>query len=109
MKVWAARDQGPSSAGTERHFAPFWCRQRVAEIVRRKSRGGVLPLGLHASISGSSIPHCASVSIVFLRQEEQNACSQKRFKCEQAVALQLRFAPDMGFSGCGLVSASPEW
>src|SRR3954468_7589440 len=35
----------------------------MAESVRRRSRGGVLPLGRQASISGSSRGHCASVSI----------------------------------------------
>src|SRR3982751_1092551 len=46
-----------------RHLAPFSCRQTMAESVRRRSWGGVLPLGRHASISGSSLIHCASVSI----------------------------------------------
>jgi hypothetical protein len=45
---------------------------------------------------------------VFLRQEEQNACSRKRFKFEQAVALQLRSLPDVGLSCGGLVGAPPE-
>src|SRR5690349_14424769 len=35
----------------------------MAESVRRRSWGGVLPLGRHASISGSSLIHCASVSM----------------------------------------------
>src|SRR5918998_1204527 len=35
----------------------------MAEIVRRRSWGGVLPLGLQASISGSRMAQCASVSI----------------------------------------------
>src|SRR3954454_20363622 len=35
----------------------------MAEIVRRRSWGGVLPLGRHCSTSGSSRPHCVSVSI----------------------------------------------
>src|SRR3954449_8588427 len=35
----------------------------MAEIVRRRSCGGVLPLGRHASISGSSVVHCASANI----------------------------------------------
>src|SRR3954463_7446416 len=35
----------------------------MAEIVRRRSWGGVLPLGRHASISGSSVVHCASENI----------------------------------------------
>src|SRR3954471_15767994 len=46
-----------------RHLAPFSCRQRMAEIVRRRSWGGVLPLGRHASISGSSLIQCASASM----------------------------------------------
>src|SRR4051812_36896022 len=39
------------------------CRQTRAEIVRRRSWGGVLPLGRHVSISGSSFIQCASASI----------------------------------------------
>src|SRR5215210_6365995 len=35
----------------------------MAEIVRRRSCGGVLPLGRHASNSGSSVVHCASANI----------------------------------------------
>src|SRR3954466_3417070 len=35
----------------------------MAEIVRRRSWGGVLPLGRHFSISGSSLIQCASVSM----------------------------------------------
>src|SRR3954471_19306084 len=35
----------------------------MAEIVRRRSWGGVLPLGRHVSISGSSLIQCASASI----------------------------------------------
>jgi len=46
-----------------RHFAPFWCRQKIAEIVRRNSFGGVLPRGRTASISGSQIAHAASDKI----------------------------------------------
>src|SRR3954466_15525464 len=46
-----------------RHLAPFSWRQRMAEIVRRRSFGAVLPLGRHASTSGSSLIQCASVSI----------------------------------------------
>src|SRR5215203_3596379 len=58
----------------------------MAEIVRRRSWGGVLPLGRHASISGSSLIHCAFVSIApSLFQERQNARIQKRFKLEQAL------------------------
>src|SRR5689334_21483854 len=61
MKSWAARHHGPSSAGTARHFAPFACRQTIASTVRRRSRGGVLAFGRHASTSGSSADHCSSV------------------------------------------------
>src|SRR5215218_9784738 len=58
----------------------------MAEIVRRRSWGGVLPCGLHASISGSSLIHCAFVSIApSSSQEGQNARIQKRFKLEQAL------------------------
>ena len=46
-----------------RHFAPFWCRQKIAEIVRRNSFGGVLPRGRTCSISGSQTAHAASVKI----------------------------------------------
>src|SRR3954468_24902563 len=46
-----------------RHLAPFWCRQTIAESVRRRSWGGVLPLGRLASTSGSNSAHCAFVSI----------------------------------------------
>src|SRR3954447_774487 len=35
----------------------------MADSVRRRSSGGVLPLGRHTSISGSSLVQCASVSI----------------------------------------------
>jgi len=66
MKSWAARHHGPSSAGTARHFAPFACRQTIASTVRRRSRGGVLPFGRHASISGSRAAHCPSVSTILL-------------------------------------------
>jgi hypothetical protein len=55
--------QGPSSVGTARHLAPFSCRQRMASSVRRRSCGGVLPLGRHCSTSSSSIAHCVSVSM----------------------------------------------
>jgi hypothetical protein len=44
-------------------------------------------LRLHVSISGSSTIYCASVSIVFLPQEEENARSQEKFKVEQAAFL----------------------
>jgi hypothetical protein len=48
-------------------------------------------LGRHASISGSSLTHCASVSIAPSSfQEGQNARNQNRFKLEQTLALQLQ-------------------
>src|SRR3954452_23467710 len=87
MKVWAARDHGPRAAGMARHLAPFSCRQRMAESVRRRSWGGVLPLGRHASISGSSLIQCASGSIALSSfQEGQNARHHNQFKLEQALA-----------------------
>src|SRR5215211_6179097 len=59
----------------------------MAEIVRRKSWGGVLPLGRHASISGSSFIQCASVSIALSSvQEGQTARHHKQFKLEQALS-----------------------
>ena len=39
-----------------RHLAPFWCRQKIAEIVPRRSFGGVFPRGRTSSISGSTRP-----------------------------------------------------
>src|SRR3954467_167528 len=69
-----------------RHLAPFSCRQRIAEIVRRRSWGGVLPLGRHASISGSRSIHAPSVSIALSSfQEGQHARLHNRFKREQAL------------------------
>src|SRR3954454_6234166 len=71
-----------------RHLAPFSCRQTIAEIVRRRSWGGVLPLGRHASISGSRSIHAPSVSIALSSfQEGQNARLHNRFKREQALVL----------------------
>src|SRR5215217_4651619 len=62
----------------------------MAEIMRRKSWGGVLPLGRHASIRGSSFIQCASVSIALSSvQGGQTARLHKQFKLEQAlVAIQ---------------------
>src|SRR3954468_5321535 len=58
----------------------------MAEIVSRRSWGGVLPLGRQASISGSSLIQCASVSIALSSfQEGQNARHHKQFKREQAL------------------------
>src|SRR3954463_10675657 len=73
-----------------RHLAPFSCRQTIAEIVRRRSWGGVLPLGRHASISGSRSIHAPSVSIALSSfQEGQNARHHNRFKLEQALVGRL--------------------
>src|SRR3954463_16227371 len=58
----------------------------MAEIVRRRSWGGVLPLGRHVSISGSRAIHAPSVSIAPSSfQEEQNARHHKQVKLEQAL------------------------
>jgi hypothetical protein len=48
-----------------RHFAPFWCRHKIAETVSRNSFGGVLPRGRTASISGSHTAHAASDKISY--------------------------------------------
>src|SRR3954453_12982124 len=85
-KVWAARDHGPSSAGMARHLAPFSCRQTIADSVRRRSFGCVLPWGRHASTNGSKLIQCASDSIALSSfQEGQNARHHNRFKREQAL------------------------
>src|SRR3954466_197703 len=61
----------------------------MAEIVRRRSWGGVLPLGRHASISGSRSIHAPSVSIALSSfQEGQNARHHNQFKLEQALVSQ---------------------
>jgi hypothetical protein len=71
-----------------RHLAPFWCRQTIAEIVRRRSFGAVLLLGRHASISGSSLIQCASESIALSSfQEGRNARHDSQFKLEQALTV----------------------
>jgi hypothetical protein len=62
MKVCAAIHQGPNSSGRERHLAPFWCRQKMAPIVRRRLLDGTFAGGRHASTIGSSTAHCSSVS-----------------------------------------------
>src|SRR3954447_23730673 len=78
-----------------RHLAPFSCRQTIAEIVRQRSWGGVLPLGRHASISGSRSIHAPSVSIALSSfQEGQNARHHKQFKREQALASATRHPPE---------------
>src|SRR3954466_2057067 len=69
-----------------RHLAPFSWRQRMAEMVRRRSFGCVLPLGRHASTNGSKFVHCASDTIALSSfQKEQNARHHKQFKREQAL------------------------
>src|SRR5215210_5445182 len=71
-----------------RHLAPFSCRQTIAEMVRRRSFGCVLPLGRHASTNGSKLIHCASDSIALSSfQEGQNARHHNRFKREHALAI----------------------
>src|SRR3954467_15969179 len=91
MNICAARDQGPSSAGMARHLAPFSWRQRMAEMVRRRSFGCVLPLGRHASTNGSKFVHCASDTIALSSfQKEQNARHHKQFKREQALEHVIR-------------------
>src|SRR4051794_17169091 len=68
----------------------------MAEIVRRRSFGAVLPLGRQASISGSSFIHAPSVSIAPSSfQEEQNARHHKQFKLEQALDAPARSALSM--------------
>ncbi len=59
-KSWAAVHHGPRSDGTERHLEPLWWRQNIADMVRRRSRGGVLPFGRTASIRGSQARHASS-------------------------------------------------
>src|SRR4051812_43225962 len=69
-----------------RHLAPFSWRQTIAEMVRRRSFGCVLPLGRHASTNGSKFVHCASDTIALSSfQKEQNARHHKQFKREQAL------------------------
>src|SRR6185295_983812 len=76
-----------------RHLAPFSCRQTIAEIVRRRSFGCVLPLGRHASTNGSKLIHRASDSIALSSfQEEQNARHHNWFKFKQALVW-LGFGP----------------
>src|SRR3954463_3975935 len=68
----------------------------MAEIVRRRSWGGVLPLGRHVSISGSRSIHAPSVRIAPSSfQEEQNARHHKQFKLEQGL-VRLCFASSPG-------------
>ena len=46
IKSCAASHHGPNSAGILRHFAPFWCRQKIAEI-------GWKPLHILNNVSAS--------------------------------------------------------
>src|SRR3954454_8392298 len=82
----------------------------MAEIVRRRSWGGVLPLGRHVSISGSRSIHAPSVSIAPSSfEEEQNARHHKQFKLEQALALQWQQpAFEVSLLCGGLMSAPPS-
>src|SRR3954451_1222137 len=81
----------------------------MAEIVRRRSWGGVLPLGRDVSISGSRSIHAPSVRIAPSSfQEEQNARHHKQFKLEQALVLQLHLCCRCGslLGACGRGGAS---
>src|SRR4051812_31591129 len=81
-----------------RHLAPFSCRQTIADSVRRRSFGCVLPLGRHASTNGSKLIQCASDSIALSSfQEGQNARHHNRFKREQAL-VSKRVWPGSGTS-----------
>src|SRR5215207_9148894 len=80
----------------------------MAEIVRRKSWGGVLPLGRHASIRGSSFIQCASVSIALSSvQEGQTARHHKQFKLEQALV--SRKAKFVGFQSNRCFASYLRW
>src|SRR3954470_7466615 len=93
-----------------RHLAPFSCRQRMAEIVRRRSRGGVLPLGRHVSISGSRSIHAPSVSIAPSSfQEEQNARHHKQFKLEQALNRLELLAETLRAALNAIAGVAPDW
>src|SRR3954463_1306085 len=82
-----------------RHLAPFSCRQTIAEIVRRRAWGGVLPLGRPASISGSRSIHAPSVSIALSSvQEGQNARHHNQFKVEQALVELFTQMPRIGYT-----------
>src|SRR4051794_9755444 len=59
----------------------------MAEIVRRRSWGGVLPLGRHVSLSGSSFIQCASASIAPPHPGGAKCYPVRRFKVEQALIL----------------------
>jgi hypothetical protein len=80
MKVCAAIHHGPHSPGRARHFAPFVCRQKMAETVRRRSLGGTFAGGRHASTSGSSTAHCSSVSTNTALQKSGSVSEQPTFR-----------------------------
>src|SRR5215212_2348021 len=85
-----------------RHLAPFSCRQTIAEMVRRRSFGCVLPLGRHASTNGSKLIHCASDSIALSSfQEGQNARHHNRCKREQALEIPAVWVPEPHCNGVG--------
>jgi hypothetical protein len=63
MKVWAAIQQGPNSAGMARHLAPFCMRQTIASTVRRRFVSSRPVWGRTASIKGSIALHWTSVRI----------------------------------------------
>src|SRR6185312_13535354 len=71
----------------------------MAEIVRRRSWGGVLPLGRQASISGSNLIQCASVSIAPPHPRGANARHHKQFKREQALELDGAKQQDLVITG----------
>src|SRR4051794_6051543 len=60
----------------------------MAEIVRRRSWGGVLPLGRHVSISGSRSIHAPSVSIA-------PSSFQEEIKRPASQTVQARTGPRM--------------
>src|SRR4051794_22346675 len=94
-----------------RHLAPFSCRQTIADSVRRRSFGCVLPWGRHASTNGSKLIQCASDSIALSSfQEGQNARHHNPFKLEQALAIAHAFesAIEMNDDGA-LRDLSDRW
>src|SRR4051812_23245809 len=74
-----------------RHLAPFSCRQRMAESVRRRSWGGVLGRGL--ALGPALLDQRLQPPPLCVRQhrssspgKEQNAIPVRRFKVEQTLA-----------------------
>ncbi len=86
MKVCAAIHHGPNSSGKDRHFAPFWCRHRIAPTVRRRLLGGTLAGGRHASTSGSSAAHRSSVSTNAAPANAAQRQHQPRVRAPQGLA-----------------------